>query len=191
MAIRLLITDFDGTLVDTFEANYLAYKEAFRDCHLFLTREQYRRCFGLRFDRFMEEMGVSDPKLREAIRESKGRYYPNNFDKLRVNRPLLNFIRAFRRSGGLTAVASTARQKNLLNALRHIGAVEDFDLILAGEDVRNGKPDPEIYRTVINRLGVKPEEALIFEDSAVGFRAAENAGIQYMVINPDFYDNGN
>ena len=191
MAIRLLITDFDGTLVDTFEANYLAYKEAFGDCHLSLTREQYRRCFGLRFDRFMEEMGISDPKIREVIREAKGRYYPNNFDKLRVNRPLLEFIRAFKRSGGETAVASTAREKNLLNALRHIGALEDFNLILAGEDVRNGKPDPEIYQTVISRLGVKPEEALIFEDSAVGFSAAENVGIQHMVINPDFYDNGN
>ncbi len=187
MAVKLLITDFDGTLVDTFEANYRAYAEAFDAVERELTRERYRECFGFRFDRFMDAMGVEDDAVRAEIRRIKGECYPSHFSHLVVNRPLLEMLRAFRRSGGKTAIASTAREVNLLNALRHIGADGDFDLVLAGESVRRGKPDPEIYLTVLDRLGVGADEALVFEDSPVGFAAAESAGIRYIPVNEEFY----
>jgi HAD superfamily hydrolase (TIGR01509 family) len=75
----------------------------------------------------------------------------------------------------------------LENALAYIGACEDFDLILAGEDVVEGKPSPEIYRTVLDRMGVAPYEAIVFEDSAVGMASAEAAGISYIEIKDSFY----
>ena len=182
MEIKLIITDFDGTLVNTFQANYHAYCEAFAQVGLTLTEEQYRRCYGLRFDNFMEAMEIDDADVRKRIRAIKGECYPNHFAMLRVNQPLLDFIRMFRRCGGKTAVASTARGKNLYNALNHIGAAEDFDLILAGEDVQEGKPSPEIYNTVMQRMGATPCETLIFEDSPVGLQAAEAAGAHYIKI---------
>lgn len=183
METRLLITDFDGTLVDTFHANYHAYKEAFLQVGLDLNEDLYRKCYGLRFDGFMEMMGIKDIYIRERIRSLKGEYYPKHFGLLRINQPLIDFIRMFRYGGGLTAVASTARNKNLTNALSYIGASADFDLILAGEDVREGKPSPEIYNTVMARMGISPDETLIFEDSDVGIRAAKAARAHYIKIN--------
>ena len=183
MEIKLIITDFDGTLVNTFQANYHAYSEAFSEVGLELGEEQYRKCYGLRFDGFMDAMGIDDAEVRKRIRTIKGERYPNHFAMLRVNQPLLDFIRMFRQSGGKTAVASTARGKNLSNALNHIGAAGDFDLILAGEDVKEGKPSPEIYNTVMQRMGVSPEETLIYEDSPVGLQAAQAAGAHYIKIN--------
>ena len=180
--IKAIITDFDGTLVNTFLANYHAYREAFAQVGLSISEEEYRRCYGLRFDGFMDAMGIENPETRKRIRAIKGECYPNHFDLLRVNQPLLDFIRMFRKSGGLTAVASTARAKNLANALGHIGATGDFDLILAGEDVVNGKPSPEIYNTVMSRLGVSAAQTLIFEDSQVGLEAAEASGAHYIKI---------
>ena len=53
--IKAVITDFDGTLVDTFKANLHAYQEAFDEVGLILTEEQYRECFGFRFEKFMRE----------------------------------------------------------------------------------------------------------------------------------------
>ena len=183
MEIKLLITDFDGTLVDTFQANYRAYCEAFEKVGLFLSEEQYRKCYGLRFDGFMTAIGIEDTDLRKRIQTIKSECYPNYFSALCVNQPLLDFIRMFHRCGGMTAVASTARSKNLLNALAHIGAKDDFDLILAGEDVKDGKPSPEIYNTVMNRLGVSPSETLVFEDSTVGLQAAKAAGTHFIKVN--------
>lgn len=182
MEIKLIITDFDGTLVNTFQANYRAYREAFEQVGLTLTEEQYRQCYGLRFDDFMAKMGIDNAETRQLIRSFKGECYPSHFDLLRLNEPLLKFIRVFRAGGGLTAVASTARGKNLTNALAHIGATQDFDLILAGEDVKQGKPSPEIYQTVMSRMGVTPDETLIFEDSSVGLQAASATGAHFIKI---------
>ena len=182
MEIKLIITDFDGTLGNTFQANYHAYREAFAQVGLSLDEQQYRECYGLRFDGFMDKVGIRDDEVRKRIRAIKGECYPGHFHLLQVNQSLLDFIRMFRRCGGKTAVASTARGKNLNNALTHIGATGDFDLILAGEDVKQGKPSPEIYETVMSRMGVSPGETLIFEDSPVGLQAAMAAGAHYIKI---------
>ena len=119
--IELLISDFDGTLVDTFSANYMAYQKAFAEQGLCLSESQYRACFGFRFDEFMKEVGVVDVNISSRIRELKSVYYPFFFDYLNVNKPLLHFIEMFHVAGGKTAIASTARKKNLINALAHIG----------------------------------------------------------------------
>jgi len=187
LQIKLLITDFDGTLVDTFKANFLAYQKAFEKYDLELTEQQYCDCFGFRFDDFMTHMGIVDGETKLRIRQAKGEYYPLFFDKLVVNHSLLNLLKRFKHSGGLTAVASTARKKNLMNALNHIGASDAFSLILAGEDVKHGKPNPEIYDTVLDRLGVSPGEALIFEDSPVGIGAAEAAHVKYIQVTKDYF----
>lgn len=74
-----------------------------------------------------------------------------------------------------------------MNALNYIGVTDSFDLILAGEDVINGKPNPEIYLNVLSFFNMKPEEALIFEDSEIGMEAAKKAGISFIEINKNFY----
>lgn len=188
--IRLLITDFDGTLVDTFEANFMAYQKAFENFGLCLSEKQYRACFGLRFDDFMQTMGVSDDSVKQGIKNAKGEFYPQFFNKLKVNQSLLSMLRNFKQAGGFTAVASTARKKNLMNALCYIGAKDIFTLVIAGEDVKHGKPDPEIYNSVLDKMNVLPSEALVFEDSTVGIEAAQAAGLSYIKItNEYFYGN--
>lgn len=180
--IKAIITDFDGTLIDTFEANYGAYQEAFAQVGLELPRDQYREYFGLRFAEFMEAMGIEDKEVVAQIRKIKGEAYPKHFNKLKLNKVLIDFIRSSHQQGIHTAVASTARGKNLMNALSYIGATDAFEYILAGEDVQHGKPDPEIYKKVLAHFGIQPSEALIFEDSEVGMQAAEAAGVNYIKV---------
>ena len=74
--LEAIITDFDGTLVDTFTANFKAYQKVFSEVGMMLTTEKYRECFGFRFDRFMEAMGICDKNLSKQIREKKKEYYP-------------------------------------------------------------------------------------------------------------------
>ena len=189
MAVKLLITDFDGTLVNTFTANYKAYKKALGEYGINLTREKYRECFGFRFDRLMDELGVNDENIRKEIKEKKAQYYPGYFADLQLNKPLMDFIKALHQSGVKTAIASTARRVNLINVLEYLGETTSFDLILAGEEVAKGKPDPEIYLNTMQRCGVMPEETLVFEDSSAGMEAAERAGINYIKITDTYWDN--
>ena len=71
--IRAIITDFDGTLVDTFDANLKAYQKAFGEVGVVLSEEKYRECFGFRFDRFMEVMreeGYTTVNTTEELKQS-------------------------------------------------------------------------------------------------------------------------
>ncbi len=180
--LKAFITDFDGTLVDTFEANLFAYQQAFSEVGQRLTETQYRERFGYRYDRFMTSMGITDDEIANRIRELKKGYYPLYFDRLRPNTALIELIRSFRALGGITAIASTARRENLLAALRHIQAEDAFDLIYTGEDVAQGKPSPEIYNKAMAVLDVEPAETLIFEDSEVGLQAANASKAHVMKI---------
>lgn len=71
--------------------------------------------------------------------------------------------------------------------MQYLHLTEIFDCIWAGEDVAHGKPNPEIYLKVMERMEVSAGQTLIFEDSRVGFEAAEASGAQYIRINQAFY----
>lgn len=185
--IKLLITDFDGTLVDTFHANYCAYRDALSQCGIDLDEAVYKECFGLRFEAFMERIGVLDTTICSKVKELKMQYYPHYFNQLVPNVPLIEFFKASRRSGVQVAIASTARKENLMNVLDYLGISTIFDFILSGADVKKGKPSPEIYLKALSKAQVEASQALIFEDSQVGIEAAESAGINYIKINSQFY----
>ena len=185
--IRAIISDFDGTLVDTFEANYSAYCMAFKQYALDISREQYRSCFGLRFDAFMDAMKIDDVNLRSNIKKEKARVYPTCFSYLKPNVTLIDFIRKAKASGLKTGIASTAQRGNLMNVLKHLQLEDLFDMIIAGDAVKKGKPDPEIYITSMSLLEVSPTETLIFEDTEVGLMAAEKSGANVIKITENYY----
>ncbi|MBI3328623.1 MAG: HAD family phosphatase, partial [Nitrospinae bacterium] len=57
-----------------------------------------------------------------------------------------------------------------------------FELVVSGDDVTQGKPDPEIYRTVAQRLEVHPAECVVIEDAPAGVQAAKSAGMHCIAI---------
>ena len=180
--IKAIISDFDGTLVDTFEANLKAYQDAFKVVGIKLTKDQYRKCFGMRFDDFMHEMNINDDDKRYKIKDLKKDYYPTHFNLLKPNIGLISLIETFHTYGCKTAIASTARKENLMNAIKYLGIEDNFDLIFSGIDVKQGKPSPEIYIKTMKTLDVKPEETLIFEDSEVGYQAAKASGALFIKV---------
>lgn len=185
--IRAIITDFDGTLVDTFEANYAAYRMAFKQSGLEISREQYQTCFGLRFDAFMNTMKIDDTDIRSKIKKEKANVYPMCFCYLKPNIALIDFIQKAKASGMKVAIASTAQRGNLMNVLKFLLLEDLFDIIIAGDAVKEGKPNPEIYLTSMSLLKVSPSETLIFEDSEVGIMAAERSGANVIKITKDYY----
>ena len=180
--IKAIITDFDGTLVNTLISNYLAYREAFESYNYQLSLDEYKQCYGLRFDEFCDKMNIKQDD-RKPIKELKKKIYPAYFSHLGLNLNLLNFIKAAHIVYGIkTCIASTATRENLYNVLRYFNIEEYYDIIITGENVSKGKPDPEVYLKAINILECEPDEAIVFEDSDVGCDAAENAGLNYIKV---------
>ena len=186
--IKAIITDFDGTLFDTFEANYFAYKEAIaKNTGVELTKDMYKECFGLRFKEFMKRIGITNFISMDKIKKDKAKLYPNYFDMIYPNHTLIAFLTTMRKNNLKIAIASTASRENLINILQHFGIIHLFDDIVTGESVVNGKPDPEVYIFTMSRLGLSPDEVLIFEDSEVGIQAAQASGASVIKIKEKLF----
>lgn len=185
--IQLIISDFDGTLIDTFQANFLAYKKAFNLSGIDLSYKQYQNCYGFRFDDFMFYLGVIDKELKEKIKLIKENIYPDYFYNLRLNTTLINFLSVYKDSGKKIALASTASKINITNILDYFNLNSLFDMILVGEDVVRAKPDPEIFIKIMSTFNISCNNTLIFEDSLVGFQAANASGAKYIKINNYFF----
>ncbi len=120
--IKLILLDFDGTLVDTRRANARAYVATLREAGYPLDEEEYlARYFGMRCDEFLTAYGIGDPAERERLRLRKIALYPAFFDSVRLNRPLWDFCRQFRAQGGRVWIVSTGSRENIDNVMKYLG----------------------------------------------------------------------
>lgn len=206
--IRLILLDFDGTLVDTRRANARAYVETLREVGYAMTEEEYAaRHFGVRCPEFLRSIGIDDPAEIDRLRRRKIELYPRYFDLVALNRPLWEFCQQFRKQGGRVWIVSTGSRANIDNAMRHLGIAgpqavrrletpdEDtsrkeerlpeenaVDGILSGADVARSKPAPDCFLEAMRREGCTPRETLIFEDSKIGLEAARRSGASYFRV---------
>ncbi len=182
--IRLILLDFDGTLVDTRRANAKAYIQTLAEVGITINEEEYlARWFGMRCDEFMQQMGITEPSERERLRLRKIELYPSYFESLKLNIPLWNFCQDFRRQGGRVWIVSTGSRANIDNVIAHLGLAEGIDGIFSGLEIERPKPAPDSFLEVMHREGCRPDETLIFEDSHVGLTAAEASGAPYFRVS--------
>lgn len=183
--VRCLLFDMDGTLLFTEEANFVAYQRAFAEVGFTLTREAYQRAFGLRFDAMVRAVGAElDARTASHVRESKARFYPESFSRVRPNLPLIGFLRSVR-PHHVTGLVTTAATSNARALLQHFDLTSLFDVSVFGEDVEHPKPHPEGYLRAALLADVPPARCLAFEDSPSGVAAAEAAGISVVRIRED------
>lgn len=90
----------------------------------------------------------------------------------------LELIAALRGRRFLLGLASSSPRPFIDRVLRCLGLSDAFGVIVSSDDVRRGKPDPEIFLTVAERLGVPPSACVVIEDSDSGMRAARRAGMK-------------
>lgn len=174
----------DGTLFDSSYANVLAYRNAFEAAGLEFDEEKYNANFGLRFIEMMQQISPeSSEEQRILIKQAKRESYKEFLDRVEPNHGLINLLRTLA-SNYKTALVTTASRDNVFNLLAHFDVdTSIFDCIITGEDVSNGKPDPECYIKAMEKLEVNPESCCIFEDSDAGVRAATNSGASVIRVS--------
>ncbi len=181
--ISALLFDLDGTLFDSTEANVRSYSQAFKKVGVHFSADKYRQGFGLRFAEMIKQIAPEiDSQLVEKIRSAKSELYKQNLGIVKPNVGLLSFLRDAK-SYYKTALVTTASTKNVNSLLDYFLPGESlFDVIICGEDVVKGKPDPECYKTAASKLGVDSSQCLVFEDTEVGIDAATGAGMVYIRV---------
>lgn len=186
--LKLVIFDMDGLMFDTEEVMCRAFLEVTRENGYPGTRQQ-----------FMEIIGLNGPDIQRKYRQYFGPdvdaaalYRMGGERKIKiiqeegipVKKGLFELLLEIDRLGLKKAVASSSDEGMIRDNLARSGMLEQFDLIMSTRDFERGKPFPDIFLTVCEKLKVLPQEALVLEDSANGVEAAIAAGIPVIQI-PD------
>ena len=181
-----VLWDLDGTLVDSAESHLASWVEAMEAAGRSVTREQFEATFGQRNDRILAAWLGPDapPELVARIADEKERLYRRFVRQggLVALPGAARWIASLDELGWKQAIASSAPRENVDVVLETLGWRSYFQAIVAAEDVRAGKPDPEVFLTAAARLGMPPAHCIVVEDAPSGIEAARRAGMRSIAV---------
>lgn len=193
MSIRLIISDFDGCILDLKEIHFEALNRALKsiDKKYVISPEEHVKTFD----------GLSTKRKLKILHETKG-FPQNKFDEVndlkqkftvellesfnKINYDIVNVITSLKKEGYLFYVASNAIRNTVELGLNKLGIYNLVDKIYSNQDVKNSKPNPEIYLKCMVDASVSPHETLIIEDSKHGREAAVNSGAYVCGVDNSF-----
>jgi HAD superfamily hydrolase (TIGR01509 family) len=190
VAIRGLLFDFDGLLVDTESPSRLAFEELYREHGHELPRDRWATVIGTLGADFepythLEEL-VGRPLDREVL-DARRRAREDALCELEELRPgIEDYREQAERLGLSTAIVSSSSRRWIEKHLSRLGRTNGWDAIVTADgDPERAKPRPILYLEALDALKLEPHEGIAFEDSPNGVRAAKAAGLACVAVpNP-------
>ena len=184
-----IIFDMDGVLVDGERLHYGAARAILAEQGIQLDVATYAGYVGRTGRDIWEDLRARFD-LRTDFETYSARYDATLAELYRTAaRPLpgaraaLDQVRA---TGLPCALASSSRREWVQIALATLRFGDYFQAIVTGDEVHNGKPDPEIYRTAAARLGRAPQDCVAIEDAPAGIESARRAGMRVLAVRSEY-----
>jgi len=186
MATAAVIWDVDGTLVDTAEQHFQAWQQIANELSYPFTRADFVATFGMRNPEIIRQLfnpTATDDECR-AIGERKENYYRQfiRTTGVKLLPGVARLLADAAMADWLQAVGSSAPLANLQLVLSITQTEKYFQAIVCGDDVRRGKPDPEVFLSAANKLGITPERCLVIEDAVAGVQAAKTGKMKCIAV---------
>ncbi len=173
--------DVDGTMVDSEPLHVRAWHE---------TLENYNRSFDELPVDFQNTIAGRKPlaiatymieKLGITVAPEEFLGYKHNsfMEKVKTDlRPMPGVVESVKRLGSeyVLGIGTSLDREYIDIVLDVLGVAKDFAVIVTGDQIKNGKPDPETYLTLAQKLGVKPQQMVVLEDAKSGVESAKAAG---------------
>jgi HAD superfamily hydrolase (TIGR01509 family) len=186
--IKLIIFDLDGVLVDAKKIHYDTLNTALYQIgkqYIISESEHLSTYDGLKT---FEKLNILSARKglpvesHNAVWKEKQRLTIEAISQLQHDAKLIAMCQQLRNDGYKLACCSNSIRRSVLVMLSRLGIAEHMDLIYSNEDVRHGKPHPEIYWAAMSALGLLPEDTLVVEDSPHGLLAAQRCGADVLRV---------
>jgi len=176
----------DGVILDNTPVQARAFQLLFRDLGLEADAYQLlRRLNGMPATDILKqviEKPTSEKELKKYADQREFMYRTLYWDERRPLAGLVEFLEAARAAGLKIGLGSGSANDTLSYVLDHLDLRRFFDVVVGADDVEDGKPHPETYAAVAEKLGVPPENCLVFEDALLGEQAAYKAGMRCVAV---------
>ena len=171
-----VIFDFDDVIVDTQRIKFHAYSKVLKRYGLEISEEEYLKEWN------KTASGVKAILLKnkntldfDSFRKEGSEVYLDMLEtKLKPIDGAIDVLNKIKIKKGL---ASNSKEEHVAYCIDKLKIRDKFDVIVTGSDVSKPKPDPEIFLTAANLLGIKAENCLAVDDHVVGIKAAKTAGM--------------
>jgi len=180
--MKALIFDMDGVIVDSEPMHTAVTIEVMQSYQVHFTTAEMDRFIGMSMRDFFsilkKEHALAAPVEAMIQRQIDGIYRHIKEDPQQPVPGILEIL-AYLKSRGIPAAIASSSPKILIEAIvARLQIADAFSLLLSGEDFPRSKPDPAIYLTAAEKLGVNPADCLVIEDSQNGTIAAKDAGMR-------------
>ncbi|MBI5332890.1 MAG: HAD family phosphatase [Candidatus Aenigmarchaeota archaeon] len=179
-----IVFDLDGVLVDTEYNHWQGWVKALKPFGVNFSREEYTDCSGKSGD-VIERILIKKYKLPKFhLEKEKESIMAKFFSENKINTMYFvkEAIEFFKTRKFRIAVATSSPKDQAMIKLQNTGLFDFFDSITSRNDVKNGKPYPDIYIFAAKKLGIKPEQCIAFEDTQYGVESAKTAGLYCIAI---------
>jgi beta-phosphoglucomutase family hydrolase len=183
---QAVVFDMDGVLVDSGAHHRDAWRQLLGELGLTPAHDFWRLTIGRPGEEAVALLLGRPVDAEEAGRlaRRKREHYARLTARGMVPIPgAPTFVTELARRGIPRAVATSASRHDMDAMLSGVGLRRHFDVIVTAEDVRRGKPDPEVYVRAAEGLGLAPGRCVVFEDSLVGVHAARSAGMRVIGVS--------
>ncbi|MDO8578113.1 MAG: HAD family phosphatase [Dehalococcoidales bacterium] len=180
-----VLWDMDGVIVDTAPFHFKAWQQTFAKLGVKYAMAEFKESFGRRNEAIIPEIlgkPVSPEEIAAIAREKEALFRRLARGKIKPFPGAVELLQRLSKSKIKMALVSSTPPRNIDSVLESLEIKGVFQTIISGADVSKGKPDPECFLLAASRLGVKPENCVVIEDSTAGVSAAKSAGMKCIAI---------
>jgi HAD superfamily hydrolase (TIGR01509 family) len=177
-SFRAYLFDCDGTIVDSMPLHYIAWKKALAEWNCVFEEQLFYAWGGRPVTEIIAALNQRDGLNMpvDAVARRKEDFYLELLPQIKAIPEVVEHIEA--KHGHIPlAVVSGSRRDSVLGSLTALHLIDKFDVLVCAEDYARGKPAPDCFLVAAERLGVPPEDCLVFEDTDLGIEAATAAGM--------------
>ena len=197
MKINSVIFDMDGVIIDSAYSFFKAYEIVLKENYNIdnFTFEYFQPLFGQRSDEsFIKIQNDFNIKFddEKKIWELKDKTYKDIISKYKVIphfTETVKLIKSLKDKNYKIAVASSSVSSIVDLCLKNIKIYDLFDVLITGDQVQKGKPNPEVFLKAVKELDSNLDESIIIEDSPPGLRASINANIKCFILKAEYAKN--
>lgn len=187
--MKAVIFDMDGVLIDSQPYHFKADIDTMAEYGVIKDQKFYEAFAGtLTSDRMriLKDLFKLDIPVEEMVKKREDMILEIMArEDIKPVSGIPEFLKSIKNRGLKTAVASSSGYDLIGLILSRLGISEYFDSITSGNDVKRGKPDPDVFLLAAERIGVNPRDCFVVEDSENGVKAAKSAGMKALgYINP-------